>query len=133
MTVGDEANDEAILPVASSIDSNVQRRVPARVRVAAKAVTQRVSAAGTAVSRDIRRIPVFRDPPPAVAELVAYTRSGDWVPGERSEWLEFFGRAYGWLVAVPVSLGLYSVAWLLQRPMRVLFTCLVISLVWLAH
>lgn len=133
MAVNDEARREAILPVAASTESNVQRRVPARLSLAAKVVAQRVGTAGAAVSRDIRRVPVFREPPPAVAEVVAYTRSGDWVPGEQADWLEFLGKAYGWLVAVPVSLGLYSVAWLIQRPARLLFTCLVAGLVWLAH
>jgi hypothetical protein len=133
VTIGDEATEKANLPVARSADPNAQTRTRTRARVAAATITKSVRTAGTSLSRDIRQIPVFRTPPPALAEIVAYTRSGAWVPGEQAPWLEFLGKAYGWVLAVPISLCLYVVAWLLQRPARVALASAVGGIVWLTH
>lgn len=131
MTINEEAIGKANLPVAISDEPNAQTRARTRARLAA--VGDRARAAGSAVSRDIRQIPVFHTPPPALAEIVAYTKSGAWVPGERAPWLEFLGKTYGWALAVPISVALYVVAWLLQRPARVAITAVVLGIVWLTH
>lgn len=133
MTISEEATNKANLPVALSDEANAQTRTRMRARIAAATVTNCVRSAGASLSRDVRQIPVFRTPPPALAEIVAYTRSGAWVPGEQAPWLEFFGKAYGWLLAVPVSLCLYVVAWLLQRPARLATATAVAGIVWLTH
>lgn len=134
MTLSNEAKKAAILPAASSDSPNVQATRPrTRTMVAAQAVTKRVRAAGSALSRDVRRVPVFRAPPPAVAEIVAYTRAGDWVPGDQAPWLEILGKTYGWLIAVPVSIALYSIAWLLQRPTRLFLAGVLVGIAWATH
>lgn len=58
--------------------------------------------------------------PASVAEVVAYTRDGEWVPGEMHPALETAGRIYGYGVAVPVTCAAYALAWLVQRPTRLL-------------
>ena len=74
---------------------------------------------------------IWSESPASIKSLVEYTKAGDWVPGEQAEILEFFGKAYGYLIAVPVSAALYAIAWLLQRPGRFLLTCVVLTIVFL--
>ena len=134
MTLSEGVEEAALLPDASSDAPNVQAtRARTRTRIAAESVTKRVRAAGEVVARDVRRVPVFRAAPPAVIELIGYTRAGDWVPGDQAPFLEFLGKAYGWLIAVPISLVLYSVAWLLQRPARLTLAVFIAAIVWLTH
>ena len=59
--------------------------------------------------------------PATLADVIAYTRAGGWVPGERVAWLEWVGKTYGWLVAVPVTGIAYLGVWFIQRPTRLLF------------
>jgi hypothetical protein len=61
---------------------------------------------------------IYRGHPASIQELVAYTRDGDWVPGDQHQVLEALGRAYGYLIAIPVSFLLYGACWALQRPLR---------------
>jgi hypothetical protein len=77
------------------------------------------------------RSSIWSESPASIADLVAYTAAGDWVLGEKAPVLEFLGKAYGYLVAVPVSVVLYAVAWLLQRPGRFALAWLVALVVWL--
>ncbi len=65
-----------------------------------------------------RQMDLVANPPASLAALVAHTQRGDWAPGEQHPALEWAGWLYGWLVAIPVSVGLYGAAWLLQRPGR---------------
>lgn len=74
---------------------------------------------------------VAETPPPSLADLAAYTRAGEWVPGERHPWLEAAGKAYGYLVALPVSAALYAISLLIQRPGRLALASFVLAVVWL--
>lgn len=130
--------NEAVPLLDASPKPNAQRRSGARAMVAARAVTQR---ARNALRRRLadRKAPTARQPaelwslaPPSVADLAAYTRSGHWVPGERAPVLEAIGKAYGYLVAIPVSAALYALAWVLQRPARLLLAVLLLFVLWLA-
>jgi CHASE2 domain-containing sensor protein len=59
------------------------------------------------------------EPPASITELLAYLRAAAWVPSlEEHPLLVAAGRAYGYVVAVPGSLVLYGMAWLIQRPAR---------------
>jgi len=62
----------------------------------------------------------WRVGPATVADVVAWVRDGAVVPGERHPALEFLGRAYGWLLAVPVTVLAYALAYVVQRPSRFL-------------
>lgn len=68
------------------------------------------------------------------AELIAYTRDGEWVPGEQAPWLERAGKAYGYGIALPATLLLLALAWVVQRPSRfalALVAVVVVVLTWL--
>lgn len=69
--------------------------------------------------------------PPSLADLAAYTRAGDWIPGERHPWLEAAGKVYGYLVALPASAALYAISLIMQRPGRLVLTAFVLTVVWL--
>lgn len=70
--------------------------------------------------------------PASIREVVEYTRAGGWVPGENPWWVEAPGYVYGWLVAVPVTVALYAVSWVLQRPTRLLMAVFIAGLLWWA-
>lgn len=121
-----------------------QGRAGARARLAARATADRIlrllrgiaarrEASAQWRARDVRRISPFYSPPAAIAELVAYTRSGAWVPGEQAPVLEAAGRAYGWVIAVPVSVALYAVAWVIQRPARCALAAAMSGFLWISQ
>jgi hypothetical protein len=58
--------------------------------------------------------------PPSIRDRVEYTREGGWMPGDRAPWLEFLGKAYGYLLAIPVTAALYAVSWWIAKPSRVI-------------
>jgi hypothetical protein len=70
--------------------------------------------------------------PASIRDVVSYTRAGGWVPGEHEWYWELPGYLYGYLIAIPVTVGLYGVSWVLQRPGRLAVVALVIGLLWLA-
>lgn len=114
-----------------------QARAGARARLAAQRIGIRIrnrrEAAARWRARDVRAISPFHAPPASIAELVAYTQSGAWVPGERAPVLEAIGKAYGWLVAIPISVGIYAFAWVVQRPMRFLLFAAIGGFLWLTQ
>lgn len=73
--------------------------------------------------------PLAEQHPASPRELRGYIHSAAWVPGD-VPLLEGLGRIYGYLVALPASLSLYTLAWLLQRPGRALVTAIVTVIVW---
>lgn len=83
------------------------------------------------VARRAGQADLYRHPPASMEALVAHTRRGDWVPGERHRALEATGHVYGWLVAIPVSAVLYGAAWVLQRPTRVLIVAVLCAVAWM--
>lgn len=86
----------------------------------------------SAAAQRLVEVRPYTDRPASIRDVVAYTRAGGWVPGEHPWWVEAPGHVYGWVVAVPVTVGLYAVAWVLQRPSRLLVFLLVAGLLWLA-
>lgn len=111
---------------------------PARTRVKASlvAVTDRCVGFGRhwlAQAREtwdgLWEISLAEQHPASPRELRAYIHSAAWVPGD-VPLLEGLGRVYGYIVALPVSLALYTLAWLLQRPGRALVTAIVTTVVW---
>lgn len=75
------------------------------------------------LGRRLRDCSPYADRPASVRDVVDYTRAGGWVPGDHPLWVELPGYVYGWLVAVPVTVTLYAVAWVLQRPSRLALAC----------
>jgi hypothetical protein len=78
----------------------------------------------------VLRRSIYSDAPPSVVEIAQFTRSGSWVPGLQAEWLETAGKVYGYCIAIPISLALYSVAWLIQRPGRLGLALVLGAVVW---
>lgn len=66
--------------------------------------------------------------PASVREMRGYIDSADWVPGDVPA-LELAGKVYGYLVAIPVSVLLYAVGFVIQRPGRFLFTAAAAAIV----
>jgi len=59
----------------------------------------------------------WSQPPAELAALVRYAADADWCDPESRGW-RLAGQVYVWLVAMPVSLAAYLVAWTFQRPGR---------------
>ncbi len=66
-------------------------------------------------------------PPPSLDALHRYTSGGEWVPGERAPVLEFLGKAYGYLISIPVHAAAYAVLWLVARPTRLLLAVVIVA------
>lgn len=141
MSVNETARTATATP-DSDEQSSWQARAGARARLAAVAerfrrlrvaLVNRRAARARWRARDVQRLTPFRSPPVSIAELAAYIRSGGWVPGECAPVLEAAGKAYGWLIAIPVSVVLYVVAWLVQRPSRSALTAAVAGFLWLTQ
>lgn len=67
--------------------------------------------------------------PPSLAAHWQYVKDGDWVPGKRTPGLECMGRVYG-VIALLTTLALYAVAWVVQRPSRMVMTTIVGAATW---
>lgn len=80
-----------------------------------------------AAAPQIRRRNLWHDGPAPAAEVVDHTRSGAWLLGEQNVWFERVGKAYGYAVALPVTLLCGLVAWLIQRPLKRLLPVLVVG------
>ena len=103
-------------------DSNAPPRARTQVTGArAREITSKV-AGGTAVQ--VRRFTgtgMLDATPATVHQVWKYTRAGGWVPGKRARRIEFFGKLYGYLIAVPVTALAFIALWFVQRPTRVVF------------
>lgn len=66
--------------------------------------------------------------PKSIREMVAYTRAGGWVPGDRAGWVESIGYVWGCVVAVPASIVMYSVLWVVQHFTHVMMVGIVYGL-----
>ncbi|MFC5992920.1 hypothetical protein ACFQE5_01695 [Pseudonocardia hispaniensis] len=78
----------------------------------------------------VKQRSTWNQAPPSLAALASYTAAGEWVPGEQAPVLEFMGKVYGYGVAIPVSIALYAVAWVLQRPSRLLLFAVLALVLW---
>lgn len=72
------------------------------------------------LGRRLRDCAPYTDRPASIHDVVTYTRAGGWVPGEHPWWVEAPGHVYGWVIAIPVTVALYIVAWVVQRGCRLL-------------
>ena len=124
MTRSDRAEKAAPPLFALPDATNAQARTRARARRVLDVVTQRFRAvfrvpAPYPGSPRADSIAALSEPPASITELLAYVRAGAWVPSpDEHPLLVGAGRAYGYLVAVPGSLALYGLAWVIQRPAR---------------
>lgn len=84
----------------------------------ARSVTERARARVVDTPDDGDRRTFWQHGIPAPADVVTYTRAGEWVPGEQAPWLERLGKVYGYGIALPVTCLLLGVAWVVQRPSR---------------
>lgn len=124
-TLSESAEVHTSKPAGVEVGPNVQTQAHARARLAPSKLTERVRAGrqpnvsqpGPKARAKVRVSP-FHSAPASVADVIAYTRSGDWVPGEQARVLEAAGKAYGWVIAVPLSIAAYALVWVLQRPAR---------------
>lgn len=66
---------------------------------------------------------------PSVASVVARTKAGDWVKGDQHPAVEFPGRAWGYLVAVPLTAAGHFVIWVGQSATRTVIAFAVVTLV----
>lgn len=130
-------HSEEALPDALPVEApNAEARRRARAKLSLAAVTDRcrpLARHWVAQAKEtwdkLWDTPLAEQHPASPRELRGYIHSAAWVPGEVPV-LEFFGRLYGYLVALPVSLALYALAWLLQRPARAVVTALITVIVW---
>jgi len=123
------------VPLRSPGEGPNAQAARSRVTSASSRVTRCARAAGEALVGDLRGArsaeqSLWGTPPASLADLKSYIHSAAWVPGDELV-LEAIGRAYGYLIAIPASVALYAVAWIMQRPGRFLLACLVALLVWL--
>jgi len=94
--------------------ATARMRAYARVRVGqATALRQRLAA--VAVGDDTS---VWSDKPATVVELIRYAKAGAWCADD-AHVLRLLGRLYCLAVAIPVTVLLDAVEWLIQRPGRV--------------
>lgn len=114
-------------------------RARGSITAALSVVTQRVGE-----SRAQRQSPVTEDGSPdkvrgrspwqegaaTPAGVLAYTRAGDWVPGEQEVWLERLGKAYGYL-ALLITVAVTYPLWIVQRPSRFALASALLGLLWL--
>jgi hypothetical protein len=125
----------AAAPLRPPRETGNAQAARSRVAGAWSRVTRCARDIGHAVVGDVRAArspeqPLWATSPASLADLRAYIHSADWVPGDELL-LEVAGRAYGYLVAIPLSAALYAVAWVIQRPGRFALACAVALVVWL--
>lgn len=68
---------------------------------------------------------------PPLADLVRYAHEAPWCAEEATGWRKA-GRFYQWTISIPVSLVCYLLAWLVQRPARLLLAAVLAGLITLA-
>jgi Flp pilus assembly protein TadB len=116
--------------------SNAGTRVPTSARtrektsVAPKIPAWATRAAGN-VASDARNAWVWTGSPPSLSTVLRFDAAN--VPGDHPI-LRAGNRAWKYLVAVPATATAYTVAWLLQHPLRALPALLVVGitlLIWI--
>ncbi len=74
----------------------------------------------------------WRDGPAPAADLVAYTRSGAWLQGKRNDALEIAGKAWGYGIALPLTVLLGALIWSVHRFHRALVVAIVVAVLWVS-
>jgi hypothetical protein len=135
ITKRDEAAEKAAALSKAEKAPNAEPHVRARARILLSRLTERIEhwrklvSDREAAARQVRTS-IWAEAPASIADLVAYAKSAVWA-GNDAPVLTALGRLYAYVVAIPSSLTLYAVAWLMQRPIRLAFAIFVVGLVWL--
>ncbi|GAA1707627.1 hypothetical protein [Fodinicola feengrottensis] len=130
------AEDAAALSAVDSAPNAEPRRAGTRARIPPVWITERI-ARWRALIADRERmaatvqVSLWREAPASIADLAGYAKAAPWA-GDDSPVLAALGRLYAIGIGIPASVLLYALAWVLQRPMRLLFGLFVIAVVWLA-
>lgn len=120
------------LPIPGRRDpSGPPSRTEDRPKKTSKAMTKAAGAKSAGSPRSVKAA-VYEARPVSLADVVAYTQEGGWVPGDQPEALEIAGRIYGYLVAVPVTAAAYALAWLVQHPLRLVIALVIGVVLWVA-
>lgn len=77
----------------------------------------------------VRGRSAWTEGPASPAQVLAYTRAKNWVPGDQEPWLERLGVAYGYL-ALLITLVVGTPLWVVQRPSRLGLTLVVGTILW---
>lgn len=84
--------------------------------------------AAEAGAPEIGRESIWREGPPSVTDVIAYTKSGAMAPGAQHWAVELAGKAYGYCVLVPLLAVLYALVGTIQTPQRAAILAVVIVL-----
>jgi hypothetical protein len=130
------AEDAAALSTVNSAPNAEGRRAGTRARIPPVWVTESIARWRRLIADRERmaatvRVSLWREAPASIADLAAYAKGASWA-GDDSPFLTAVGRLYAIGIGIPASVLLYALAWILQRPMRLLFALFVIAVIWLA-
>lgn len=118
-----------VVPAANaSPEANPKARTRARARETASvapALPSWLTNTGQAVATDAKRSWVWTGAPPPLAEVVRFNTAN--VPGDHPV-LRGVNRAWKYAVAIPATATAYTLAWLMQHPLRALPALLVAGL-----
>lgn len=81
-----------------------------------------------ALGRRLHTCSPYTDRPASIRDVVRHTFAGDWIPGDRSWWLESLGYAYGILIAIPVAVLASTLQWVAHKKRRALTVLVIIGL-----
>lgn len=116
------ANPDTTARTSSSAGQPVPPRGITRARVVPARVgpdKTRAAAVAAAVFGPARRDQdLVHAQPESLAALAKRIRSGDYVAGDKHPGWERVGKAWGQIVAIPVTAACYGLAWLVQQPGR---------------
>lgn len=112
--------------------ARVERVAPTRIGTATRKVGSTTTSVAASVasltSRYAATPDALAEKPASVRECIAYTKAGGWMPGDRAPWLENIGKAYGYCIAVPATVLMDSIEWIVQKPTRLFLTVLAVTL-----
>jgi Flp pilus assembly protein TadB len=136
MTVVDMPNVVTTADASPKGASNAGTRAPARARTREeKSVAPKIPAWATRAARtvldDAHTSWVWTGSPPSLSTVRRYDAAN--VPGDHPL-LRAVSRTWKYLVAIPVTATAYTVAWLLQHPLRALPALLIVGitlLIWI--
>lgn len=129
-------------PASGDPIAGTRRGAPVRLSVPGlEAVTQRVRDARasrrakmTAAERaapDVARRSLWRDGLSSPADMIAYVKSGAMLPGDEAPWLERAFKAYGYGIAVPMTIWHTYTGAVWQRFSRLVLVLTICTVLWL--
>jgi len=120
MTAATESPTVQSNPAGLKNDPSAQTgpRAQGQARARARDFTAKSATAGVEQVRRFTGTGMLDATPATVKQVWDYTRKGGWIPGDRAQWLEWIGKIYGYLIAVPLTAVLFIGLWFAQRPTR---------------